>query len=93
MEGGACWTPLRPWPRGVQSKIEGELIESSQSEDDRKMKATEEIEKENAGEEVKKEKHRSSIVRRWWSNAKNKGENLIMDDDVQRRAEATIDNE
>ena len=74
-------------------KIEGELVEPSQSEDDRKMKATEEIEKENAGEEVKKEKHCSSIVRRWWSNAKNKGENLNLDDDFfHRKTDAKIDN-
>ena len=69
------------------------MVEPSQSEDDRKMKATEEIEKENAGEEVKKEKHCSSIVRRWWSNAKNKGENLNLDDDFfHRKTDAKIDN-
>ena len=76
------------------SKHKGELIESSKSEDDLKMEAIEEVEqKKHAGEEVKKEKHCPSIVRRWLSKAKIKEEKLIMDDDVQRRAEATIDNE
>ena len=46
-------------------KIEKELVESSQSEDDRKLQTTE-IEKENASEEVKKEKpqHCEKVVER-----------------------------
>ena len=49
------------------------MIESSQSEDDLKMEANEEVEQEkHAGEEVKKEQHCPSIVRRWLSKAKIK---------------------
>ena len=57
------------------------------------MEAKEKVEeKKHAGEEVKKEKHCSSIVTKWWSQAKSKEENVILDDDFQRKAEAKIYN-
>ena len=52
-------------------KIEGELVGSSQSEDQRRLQTTEEFEKKNKDEEVKKEKHCPNIVRRWWLQSKD----------------------
>ena len=65
--GGACWTPLR-WGSGS----EGELVDTSRSEDHRKVQAVDEVKKKMhaADEEVKKERHSSCNARRCWSKAK-----------------------